>query len=238
LQRGGLYLPWIEPAPEPFEEVGLVLETPSGLVGDLRARVVHLAQGAGVALAIDCFDVARQAIEDLARSTPEGREGSSSVSWQQPQDSAADEPVAEPDPADPTDESQTLFARIRAMSAPEKMQLAMHGDRAARLVLMKDTNKAVHTFIIQNPKITIDEVRYFAAYRQANPDALKLLSEHREWMQNPGVVSALVGNPKTPAPIAVKLLDRLPPAELRRLAKSDGVPRAVQLAARRKVAGG
>jgi hypothetical protein len=36
----------------------------------------------------------------------------------------------------------------------------------------------------------------------------------------------------------VKLLDKLPPAEIRRLAKSNDVPRAVNQAARKRVADG
>jgi hypothetical protein len=49
------------------------------------------------------------------------------------------------------------------------------------------------------------------------------------------VVLALVRNPKTPMGSAVRLLDRLPEQELRRLAKSPDVPRGVQLAARKRI---
>jgi hypothetical protein len=136
----------------------------------------------------------------------------------------------------PPAEDALLYDQIKAMGSQEKIRLALHGDRAARLILLKDVNKTIQTFLLQNPRITIDEVRYLAGYRQASPDALQAIAAHREWGQNANVVAALVRNPKTPATIAVKLLDKLAVTELRRLAKGNEVPRAVQVAARKRVA--
>ena len=132
-------------------------------------------------------------------------------------------------------DEKLLFDQIKAMSSPEKMQLALHGDRTARFLLLKDVSKGVQTFLLQNPRITIDEIRYIAGYRQANPDALVSIAAHRDWGQNQGVLAALVRNPKTPTMTAVKLLDKIAATDLRRLAKSTEVPRAVQAAARKKV---
>ncbi|HEY5242860.1 MAG TPA: hypothetical protein VIJ22_15380 [Polyangiaceae bacterium] len=140
-------------------------------------------------------------------------------------------PGEEPTQAD----ERLLYDQIKAMSSPEKMQLALHGDRTARFLLLKDVSKGVQTFLLQNPRITLDEIRYIAGYRQANPDVLVTIAGHRDWGQNQGVLAALVRNPKTPTMTAVKLLDKVAATELRRLAKSTEVPRAVQAAARKKV---
>jgi hypothetical protein len=110
----------------------------------------------------------------------------------------------------------------------------LHGDRAARLVLVKDVNKTVQTFLVQNPRITLDEIRYLAGFRQANPDVLATIGAHREWGQHQGIVAALIRNPKTPTSTALKLLDKVAVSELRRLAKSNDVSRAVQAAARKR----
>lgn len=136
------------------------------------------------------------------------------------------------------DDAQKLAQQIAAMSTAQKMQMAMHGDRTARLLLLKDVNKNIQTFIIQNPRITLEEVRYIAGFRQANPDVLNTIAANRDWTNNPNIVSSLVRNPKTPGATAVKLLDKLPIGEIRRLAKSNDVPRAVNQAARKKVADG
>ena len=255
LAQGGFFLPWFAPPPEPFATVLLDVVAPHGRADALSARVVHIAHGAGIALAFDDPSAARAALDALFSRLPAATTPQPLVArWQtaseqqpiaaedrpeegEPTDADGDHDDAQPLLGDDDDATGTLYARSRAMKTPDKNQLAAHGDRAARLLLMKDPNKVIHNFIIQNPRITIEEVRYLAGYRQANPDTLKMISEHREWAQNPGVLAALVSNPKTPPTLAVKLLDRLPMSEVRRLAKSDSVVRAVQLAARKRIAG-
>jgi hypothetical protein len=155
-------------------------------------------------------------------------------------DEAPVAPVIPRAPSAPSDlelnDTTKLEAQIEEMSLNQKMQLAMKGDRTARTLLLKDPNKNIQSFIIQNPRITLDEVKYLAGYRQANADVLNAIAVHRDWTQNPGVVAALVRNPKTPGPTAVRMMEKLPMAEIRRLAKSNDSPPAVAAAARKKVA--
>jgi hypothetical protein len=254
--QGGLYLPVPDPAPEPFAEISLCLLA-SGARAEVAARVVHISPGSGMALAFSDPGAARAALAalfDAAQGAPASARPPR-VEWGGPAaeevsatteplpeapvpEGAAGSPASEEEMDLPADEtSLNLWDRIRAMGTNERMNLAKHGDRSARILLMKDTNKAIHTFVIQNPRITLDEVRYIAGYRQTNPEVLKMISENRDWMQNPRVVAALVGNPKTPTAIAVKLLDRLPMNDVRRIAKSDAYPKAVTMAARKKVVG-
>jgi hypothetical protein len=251
--RGAFFLPAPEPVPEPLAELVLRVESPTSHVVEVPVRVVHISP-THVALALlepGTGRVALAPLFDAAKHGP-GGDGATWVFWGRPaarppsEAPAAEPPVAE-EPAEPEPppepplqlsaepEDALLYDRIKAMSSQEKMQLALHGDRAARLLLLKDVNRTVQTFLLQNPRITIDEIRYIAGYRQANPDVLATIAAHRDWGQNANVVAALVRNPKTPAMAAVKLLDRVAPAELRRLAKGAEVPRAVQAAARKKV---
>jgi hypothetical protein len=225
LGHGAFFVPAPDPPPEPLEELLLHVESSNEQFVELQVRVVQISP-THVALAPTDAKAARASLGPLiaaVRSSP--GDGATSVFWGAKGSSA--QPV--------TSEDKLLYDQIREMSSNEKMQLALHGDRNARLLLLKDVNKNVQTFLLQNPRITIDEIRYIAGYRQANPDALVTIAAHREWGQNQGVLAALARNPKTPSPTAVKLLDKIAPAELRRLAKSSEVPRAVQVAARKKV---
>jgi hypothetical protein len=79
-------------------------------------------------------------------------------------------------------------------------------------------------------------VQYAAKSPNLAPDAIKLIAEHKEWGTNTTVCTALVRNPKTPVPIALKLLERVPMSELRAIAKGGARDQIVH-AARRKVAG-
>jgi hypothetical protein len=253
--RGAFFLPIPKPPPEPLAELLLRVESPSREVVELPVRVVQISS-THVSLALVDLDAARTALAPLfhaAREAP-ASQGAPWVFWGRP-DSAAEplldlpreagtetrapppseaESLPAPEAPPPPDE-KLLYDQIRAMSSPEKMQLALHGGKTERFLLLKDVNKSVQVFLLQNARITVDEVRTIAAYRQATPDVLVAIAAHRDWSQNQGVLAALVRNPKTPPVTAVSLLDKVAPAELRRLAKSAEVPRLVQAAARKRV---
>jgi hypothetical protein len=118
------------------------------------------------------------------------------------------------------------------LSLQEKMHLALSCDREMRFALLRDPNKQLHPMVMKNPRIGLDEVAWAARSSTLNPDALKLIAEHPEWGQNASIAAALVRNATTPVPVALKLLARLPAAELRAIAKSQGRPQLVQAAKR------
>jgi len=243
LARGALFVPVPEPAPEPFQEIVVRVEGPGGEPVESVAQVLEITP-AGMALAFRDLDGARRALAplfDAARTASEVEGGATWVFWGR-QEAVVEETEDAPAPsqagalAAADEPSELLYEQIRAMSGQEKMRLALKGDRPTRLVLLKDVNKNLQTFLIQNPRITLDEIRWLAASRQTSPDVLHSISQHREWGQNAGSVSALIHNPKTPPTTAVKLLEKLPMSEIRRLARTGEAPRAVTIAARKKCA--
>jgi hypothetical protein len=245
LERGALFLPEPEPLPEPFAEILLRVEDAAGVGVDLDGRVLQILPGRGIAVSFDDLPAARRKLAPLLASAGAaddstfiywGRGTMKKISAPPPNTIPAPPPVAESTPPLELNEAATLEAEIAAMSPPQKIQLAMKGDRTARMLLLKDPNKALQGFLLQNPRITAEEVKHLAAYRQASPEALNAIASSREWSRNPAVVGALVRNPKTPGALAAKLLDALPMAEVRRLAKSNDVPAPVMAAARKKVA--
>jgi hypothetical protein len=136
-----------------------------------------------------------------------------------------------------------LAARLKGpkpretLSLQEKMALAMSGDRELRFQLLRDPNKQLHPLVLKNPRIGLEEVHWAAKLTTINPEALKLIADHPEWGQNASVAAALVRNPKTPIPVALKLVPRLPHAELKMIAKSQGRPQIVQAAKKILLAG-
>jgi hypothetical protein len=267
LAIGCIFVPVPEPPPAVLADLLLRVRTPTGAEGELRARVFQIVPGQGVALGFeDKAGAKRQFDEWIAEASGVAIAGrgirvawgsaSSAPARTQPPRFVETEPeMPPPPPEEPAGEAEApateipepdaeeekaagpLLDQIRAMSAQQKMHLAAHGDRVHRLILVKDTNRTIQTFLLQNPHITLEEVRYLAGFRQATPDALQTIAAHREWSQSAGVVLALVRNPRTPMAAAVRLLDRVGEVELRRLARSPDVPRGVQLAARKKVNG-
>jgi hypothetical protein len=116
------------------------------------------------------------------------------------------------------------------LSLPDKMRLASSGDREVRFALLRDPCKQLHPLVLKNPRIGLDEVLWAAKLNSINPDALKVIAEHPEWGRNATIAAAVVKNPKTPVPVALKLLPRLQLSDVRVIAKSQGRPQIVQAA--------
>ena len=64
----------------------------------------------------------------------------------------------------------SLERKIATMSVSEKVQLALHGNRDARQLLMRDRAGVVQSSLVRNPKITLDEVQALARAPQLAPD--------------------------------------------------------------------
>ena len=144
------------------------------------------------------------------------------------------DPAAGPStPASRAATATKTAAAIRAresLTLPEKLRLAASGDREVRFALLRDPNKQLHAMVLKNPRIGLDEVLWAAKLNSISPDALKLIAEHPEWSRNASIAAAVVRNPKTPVPVALKLVPRLQLADVRMLAKSQGRPQIVQAA--------
>ena len=146
-----------------------------------------------------------------------------------PQD-LVDEPTAEDRPV-----VQNLTAQIQAMSVGEKLKLALKGNRDARTLLIRDANRIIQRFVLQNPRITEDEIVALAKNRSVDRELLDIICKKKEWLTNYPVRLALVTNPKTPMAVAVRLVPLLLPRDLRQIAKSKNVPIAVNGVAKRLV---
>ncbi|MDP2273294.1 MAG: hypothetical protein Q8N23_08600 [Archangium sp.] len=129
-----------------------------------------------------------------------------------------------------------LSERLKKMTVTEKMQLALTGTRDERMALFRDTNKSLHIFVLKNPRIGLDEIQGAAKSPNVSPDALKMIAEHREWGSNAIVAASLVRNPKTPMPLAMRMLEKVPMSELKAIAKGGARDQLVH-AARKKLAG-
>ena len=143
------------------------------------------------------------------------------------------EPEPEPE-AGASDGVQQNSARqlLAQLSPSQKMSLALKAGRAERHHLLRDNNKVLHAYVLRNPHLGLDEVQAAAKLNSLSPEALKAISEHSEWGQNPVICAALVRNPKTPMAIALRLLPRIPLNDLRAIAKGAGRQQVV-LAARK-----
>lgn len=120
--------------------------------------------------------------------------------------------------------------RLKAMTVTQKMALALSCDRETRMALLRDTNKTLHIYVLKNPRVGLDEVQHAAKMPTLSPDAIKIIAEHKEWGLNSTVCTSLVRNPKTPMPLALRLLSRVPLSEIRAIAKGGARDQIVHAA--------
>src|SRR5262245_39746694 len=127
----------------------------------------------------------------------------------------------------------SLAGRIAIMDMSEKIKLALRGNRDARGILIRDANKLIRRFVLQNPRISDSEIIALARNKNADDELLRIVVDKREWMRNYQVRLALATNPKTPLPVALRQVASLELRDLRQIAKSKNVPQAIAAQARR-----
>lgn len=127
----------------------------------------------------------------------------------------------------------SLYAAVQKMSVMQKIKLSRVGGKEARALLIKDRNRIVSSSVLGSPKITETEVIGYAQNRSIGEELLRIIASNRDWTKNYQIKLALVTNPKTPQPQAIKFINYLQDKDLRTLMKSKDVPSNVSTHARR-----
>jgi hypothetical protein len=127
----------------------------------------------------------------------------------------------------------SLIRRVMLMSVKDRVKLAMKGDREARGILIRDSNKVVATGVINNPRITDKEVESISAMRTVSDEVLRLIAQNRAWARNYPVIHNLARNPRTPIATAINVLLRLHTKDLQHISQNRNVSDAVRRQAQR-----
>lgn len=120
----------------------------------------------------------------------------------------------------------------RALTLGERRAMARRPTRAVLDKLLRDPHPMVMRNLLQNPRITEDDVMRVAARRPAVADVIAEIARHPVWSTRPRVRMAIVQNPGAPRAIVVPLLRLLIRPELAEVAAAADVPAAVRAAAR------
>jgi len=143
-----------------------------------------------------------------------------------------EELLVESDPP-PVAINKSLWAQIMAMNMGQRIKLALKGNRDARMILIRDPNRLIQRFVLQNPRLTDDEVIMIAKNRSQDVEILRHIGAHKSWPRNYQVRLALITNPKTPVGTALHFLSTLMERDIRFLAKSKNVSTTIVSQARR-----
>jgi hypothetical protein len=236
LARGGLFVAVDASALPPLCELtlrvcaeGTALEAPARLT-------VATAEAA-------CVEIAAAALPELlaaiAASTASATAQAGTATAQVIDSAASPPPAAGAAPARAADTApMSLERKLATMSVSEKVQLALHGNRETRQLLLRDRAGVVQSSLVRNPKITLDELSALARAPHLAPDCAETLAQHPTHGRSPQLALALVRNPRTPLPTAIGLVARLAPGDLRIVAKGLGLRMQVAAAARKRLIDG
>ena len=126
-----------------------------------------------------------------------------------------------------------LIAQVEELAEGQRVALARRASRAVIGTLIGTGSRRELQGLLGNPRmIEADAVR-IASRDSISPDALALLAGHERWGCRRPVRLALLANPRTPVPAALRLLRGFSVQDLRRLMRNESIPRIVRISAER-----
>jgi len=125
-------------------------------------------------------------------------------------------------------ERVSLIRKIMFMNTKDRMKLAMKGDREARSILIRDSNKVVCSAVVNNPRITEQEIENIASMRTVADEVLRLIAMNRSWARSYPIIHNLARNPRTPIPTAMSILLRIRTKDLLNLTQNRNVSETVR----------
>ncbi|MBM4311724.1 MAG: hypothetical protein FJ119_12370 [Deltaproteobacteria bacterium] len=128
---------------------------------------------------------------------------------------------------------ESMTAMVLRMDVSDKIKLALIGNKEARSLLIKESNKVVVKNVLENPRLTDDEVIAYAGNKNLSGEVARIISAKKQFLKSYKIRCALVRNPKTPVPAVIKLMPTLTEHELKDLARSTAVTGIVKTTARR-----
>lgn len=135
-------------------------------------------------------------------------------------------------PEELTDEEQeeeptNIYQIIAEMTVPEKIKLALTGNKVARGLLIRDPQKQIALFVLQNPQFGEGEALDVAKNPNTDDTILRHVANNPNWMKPYSMKLAVCGNAKTPLDVSLRWLKHLKDRDLGRLAKSKDIPQVV-----------
>jgi len=136
-------------------------------------------------------------------------------------------------PEPPVDERRLATSREgKPLSLGERKALARRPSRSAMEKLLLDPHPMVIRNLLDNPRLTEDDVLRLAARRPGRSVVLGEIARHPKWSLRARVRLSLVLNPYTPAQAAVPFVRLLLRSELMEVLASTKAPAVVRAAAR------
>ncbi len=208
-------------------------------------RLIELSARNGVELDIPTFKAHVEAISGQIIPEPTDEPLPSDIAFARAASEGDDDPSAEVQAVIPGGEEaeedvvpekfMPLMMKIRLMTSPQKLRLAMVGNGTARAFLVRDKNKTVAFAAINSPAMGENEVPPIARSKEVSEEILRYIGNKREWTKSHEIKQALVFNPKTPVGISLRFLAHMRDNDIKALSRTKNVPAPLKSAALQKI---
>lgn len=129
-----------------------------------------------------------------------------------------------------------LIERIRQLPLSDKLVLARRGPARVAGALLAEGHSDVLTAVLQSPFLTEAQVVRVLCRASVPPHVVITLADHAKWSSHYLVRLALLRNPHTPVPAAMRFLPNVLSTDLRDLLRSGNVPARLREHVKREVA--
>lgn len=215
--------------PAQFSPVDILLHSADGAQTIAEGQFLQEITNLGWVLKLSALDDARRALHLADAPIAEACDGDDS-------DEANDSTLGDRGPLGwPIERLQRDFA---SLSLADRIRLAKHGGQPARCLIIRAQDRVLIRQLLNNPRLTADEVAAIAGQSGGEVAVLQRLAKSREWTCHSQITRNLLCNPRLPLTDAMRLLPQLPESELRRLAKAGRVRAALKAAIIKKISGG
>lgn len=128
------------------------------------------------------------------------------------------------------------YGRGRELTVGERRSLARAPTRRAFDKLLSDPHPLVIRQLLDNPRLTEDDVVRIAARRPVRPEAVTAIARAERWLKRPRVRLAILLNPGSPPSVAMPLLAACTRSELLEIVHGGDTSKVLRATARELLA--
>jgi len=149
-----------------------------------------------------------------------------------PMDAATGEKMSVEEEVFTEEKRMSLLNYINNLPAGAKVKLALKGNKEARSILIRDTNKTVSTAVLRSPRINENEITLFSSLKHLSEDVIRDISRNPTWTKNYTIKLNLINHPKTPLQDSMGYIKFLQLRDLDTVAKSKTTAAPLRKAAK------
>jgi hypothetical protein len=136
----------------------------------------------------------------------------------------------------PESSSVPDYGNGRELTVGERRSLARRPSRTAFDKLLADPHPLVIRQLLENPRLTEDDVIRIAARRPVRPEAVTAIARSERWLKRPRVRLTILLNPGSPPDVAMPLLAACTRSELIEIVHGSDTSKVLRATARELLA--